>query len=483
MPSFCCVVNCSSRGNRDMVNFYRIPSVLNLSLKKDLNELSKRRREKWLQAIKREDLTEVKLKYARVCSKHFVSGKPADLRDELNIDWVPTLLLGHGNEEKVLKRLKLASDRTKRVDKRRRLDAHEELQENLIAEVSDDVCGTGNPSCSKNDKSCQTRITTEDMTQIMLSLESTKKIQAKLDKLEMGYKFLKDNDLKTKYFTGINSFKKLEHIFNSVKDHLSVHFNSSLSTFDQFLLTLVKLRLNYDFKGLAYHFGISPTTASTYFKNTINVMYAVFHKILIWPERDVLKKTMPRCFKETFGDKVTVIVDCFELYIEKPSNLQKSAQCWSNYKHHHTVKYLIGITPQGSISFISEAWGGRASDKHITIHSEFLNHIIPGDVILADRGFLIEEHVRLFNAQLHMPAFTKGKKQLHPLEIEKTRSIAHVRIHVERVIGCIRQKFTILSNDMPISLLAVGDTDPIIDKVVTVCCALINLCPPIVPME
>nr|CAI5837426.1 unnamed protein product [Callosobruchus analis] len=74
MPSFCCMVNCSSRGNRDMMNFYRVPSVLNLALKKDLNELSKRIREKWLQAIKRDDLTEVKLKYARVCSKHFVSG-------------------------------------------------------------------------------------------------------------------------------------------------------------------------------------------------------------------------------------------------------------------------------------------------------------------------------------------------------------------------------------------------------------------------
>nr|CAI5821895.1 unnamed protein product [Callosobruchus analis] len=178
-------------------------------------------------------------------------------------------------------------------------------------------------------------------------------------------------------------------------------------------------------------------------------MYAVFQKILIWPERDVLKKLQDVSKKHL-------------LYIERPSNLLKSAQCWSNYKHHHTIKYLIGITPQGSISFISEAWGGRASDKHITIHSKFLNHIIPGDVMLADRGFLI--------------AFTEGKKRAISIR-------THVRILVERVIGSIRQKFTMLSNDMPISLLAVGDTDPIIDKVVTVCCSLINLCPPIVPME
>lgn len=33
-----------------------------------------------------------------------------------------------------------------------------------------------------------------------------------------------------------------------------------------------------------------------------------------------------------------------------------------------------------------------------------------------------------------MPAFTKGKKQLEGIEVEHTRTIANVRIHVERVI-------------------------------------------------
>lgn len=106
-----------------------------------------------------------------------------------------------------------------------------------------------------------------------------------------------------------------------------------------------------------------------------------------------------------------------------------------------------------------------------------------GDVLLADRGFLIQDYVRLFNAELQIPAFTKGKKQLHPLELAATRSIAHVRIHVERMIGSIRQKYRIISNDVPISLLVTRNDDPISDKIVTVCCALINVCPPIVPLS
>ena len=55
---------------------------------------------------------------------------------------------------------------------------------------------------------------------------------------------------------------------------------------------------------------------------------------------------------------------------------------WSNYKHHNTVKFLIGVTPQGVISFISKAWGGRVSDKYLTENSGLLRKLFPGDIVL-----------------------------------------------------------------------------------------------------
>ena len=79
-----------------------------------------------------------------------------------------------------------------------------------------------------------------------------------------------------------------------------------------------------------------------------------------------------------------------------------------------------------------------------------LKNLLPGDIILADRGFDVAEEVGLAQASLRIPAFTKAVSQLPPTEIEKTRKLANVRIHVERVIGATRQRYSILMATLPI---------------------------------
>ena len=120
---------------------------------------------------------------------------------------------------------------------------------------------------------------------------------------------------------------------------------------------------------------------------------------------------MPECFRTEFGKKVVVVIDCFEVFIERPSNLLARTCTWSMYKHHNTVKLLIGIVPQGVVSFILNTWGGRTSDKYITEHCGILDKLLPGDVVLADRGFDISDSVGMQQASLHIPAFTKGSYQ------------------------------------------------------------------------
>jgi len=161
------------------------------------------------------------------------------------------------------------------------------------------------------------------------------------------------------------------------------------------------------------------------------------------------------------------------------------ASTWSNYKHHNTVKVLLGITPQGVICFVSEWWGGRVSNVHLTEHCGILKKLLPGDAVLADRGFDIADSVGAMQAMLHIPAFTRNKGQLSALEVEETRKIANVQIHVERVIGSVKQKFKILQSTIPIQYVTKQKdrNTPLIDRIVRVCCELTNVCDSVVPLD
>lgn len=290
-------------------------------------------------------------------------------------------------------------------------------------------------------------------------------------------------DEKVRFYTGLPSYEVLTVVFEHVSPHVTRR-TQSLNRFQEFVLVLIKLRLNVPFQDLAYRFNVSLTTVSRIFSSWMVVMDAKLSNLIFWPEREQLWNTMPICFQYAFGKKVTVVIDCFEVFIERPSNLLARAQTFSSYKHHNTIKVLIGITPQGSICFVSEAWGGRTSDKFLTENCGFLEHLLPGDMVMADRGFTIAESVGLKQAKLVIPAFTKGKSQLDPVDVEKTRGIANVRIHVERVIGLLRRKYTILEGTLPTDFLNCANGEvPMIDRILRVCAALVNLCPPIIPFD
>ena len=99
-------------------------------------------------------------------------------------------------------------------------------------------------------------------------------------------------------------------------------------------------------------------------------------------------------------------------------------------------------------------------------------------MILADRGFTIQEAAGLFCAEVKIPPFTNGKKQLSKAEVNRARQLAQVRIHIERIIGVVRQKSTILQSTLPINMIKAHEKEDMspLDKIVIVCCALCNCC-------
>ncbi|XP_033957739.2 grainyhead-like protein 2 homolog [Pseudochaenichthys georgianus] len=75
MVNFCAIVGCGNRGdrNRGPKSFYRLPAVIITHQGEATHELSKRRQEKLLNRIGREDLKPSNHNYTRVCGDHFTS--------------------------------------------------------------------------------------------------------------------------------------------------------------------------------------------------------------------------------------------------------------------------------------------------------------------------------------------------------------------------------------------------------------------------
>ena len=147
---------------------------------------------------------------------------------------------------------------------------------------------------------------------------------------------LKGDHKEVKYFTGLPSFSVLRAIYNLTAKGLSEPIDCSL--FDQYLLTLVKLRLNTGDVDLAFRFGISQTSVSRYLHKWVDTLYTRLSFLIHWPERPDLMKTMPTDFQKHFK-KCVLIIDCFEVFIERPTSLLARAQTYSNYKktQYHQV--------------------------------------------------------------------------------------------------------------------------------------------------
>jgi len=256
-----------------------------------------------------------------------------------------------------------------------------------------------------------------------------------------------------------------------------------LSFLDQFLMTAMKLRLNLHFETLADMFKSSKTTLQRIFWKWVNILYVKLAFLIKWPDHDASAKTLPHIFRQYFP-RLTGIIDCTEIFIERPRSLKARAEVCSNYKRHSTAKVLIACTPQGAVSFVSKVWGGRVSDVDLVRRSGFISNKYHhrGDQILADRGFTLEdEFAAVCGVELIIPSFTKGKLQLSAREVETSRQIASIRIHIERIIGLMKNRYTILSGTMPITMVnsrsneASNQAISSIDKIITVCAALTNL--------
>ncbi len=153
----------------------------------------------------------------------------------------------------------------------------------------------------------QTDITSQDIMKLECGSQYTEQVHKEMkkeierlknevDELEFKEESFKNNDDKVLFYTGLAGWELFDVLFQYVKPQLKKY--SVLSPFQQLLSTLMRLRLGLSGQDLAYRFRVHPATISRTFVHVLDVLYWTLKPLIIWPDRDALKKTA-NGFQET----------------------------------------------------------------------------------------------------------------------------------------------------------------------------------------
>ncbi len=287
----------------------------------------------------------------------------------------------------------------------------------------------------------------------------------------------KDNPSMVKFYTSFSTYDHFIYFFQCLGPaaRMLKYQSKQLEPEDELFLTLIKLRLNKEDEELAFFFGVSKPTVGRIFHTWLNFMFFQLKELDLWLPRKVIDEYMSEDFKQKFPT-VRVIVDGTEIPIDRPGDPRAQSASWSSYKNKNTLKVLVGISPKGVVTFVSEAYGGAASDRQIVERSSLLTNkkmLERGDSIMADKGFVVQDLFCHRGILINTPTFLKGINQLSVEQVASDQKISSKRVHVERVIGAAKN-FKILEQRLTHHYVNDGG------KILFVCLVIQNFKPCIV---
>ena len=228
---------------------------------------------------------------------------------------------------------------------------------------------------------------------------------------------------------------------------------------------MMKLKQNYTNLHLAQLFSCSVATIANIVLTFVYVLHSLLFKDIMTkiPSREKNKMCSPSSF--THYSSCRIIIDCTDIEIATPKLMSQQSANYSTYRGMNSFKVFIGVAPNAVITYVSDLYLGSVSDKCIVQESGLLKHLVAGDLILADKGFLIQDMVPR-GVSVNIPPFlNNGKFTLS--EARAKKSIARCRIHVERANARLKS-FKVL-NFIPSFLRCHAD------KLCQLCAALVNL--------
>ncbi|XP_046864361.1 uncharacterized protein LOC124458378 [Xenia sp. Carnegie-2017] len=493
MPKYnCCVPGCSDshRNKPRDFKFYCLPKDLELRKKYDV--------------LIRNDNLKVASPNTRICCDHWEGGK------KLSRTHLPSVFPWTVHKEQ-RREITRASQEKISKHKRKRKNFMQNYEVDIESEqLQNDQASHLQSSATQTDLACfckakdhvlllqdvkkqiiEEQIFLEsELLRLTKLLEITKSNLARQQQRQSRFDIdkYKSSDSDIEFYTGLSNYKMLTFCFNLVEEsRIDINGDNTddtqirrpklgrpraLSCYEEYILVLMRLRLGLFEKDLAHRFGVAVGTVSNIIRKWIKLLRAKLGSLIRMPERDTIKYYSPPAFKQLFP-QVVIVIDCTEIEMERPSALNNQSACYSSYKSRPTMKVLIGITPSGVLSYISELFPGSTSDLEIVKKSNFLDILSPGDSVMADRGFNIKDELASVGAFLEAPSFLQKKTQFTQEEINKNKAIPSLRIHVERQMERLKN-WHILDRKIPITMA------PLASDALVVIAALANFLPPLV---
>lgn len=293
---------------------------------------------------------------------------------------------------------------------------------------------------------------------------------------------LQNNDELCNFFTGFSNYEHFKFVLDTLGPSAYEltywnNINPRMSVEDQFLLVLLKIRRNYTNYELTRFFDRNDKVVTSVFVTWINFMFLQWSEINWWPCRELVSFFAAEDFLAKHPH-ARVTLDATEVPIVKPQRSLLQSGSYSNYKNKNTLKIMVGTSPGGLVTHLSDVYGGWVSDRQMVERSDVLGKCDPGDEILADKGINIEDLVVPHNIGLNMPTFFKKRNRIASKTVISDRACSSKRCHVERHIGNAKNFHIISTNN------ALKPTESILGReILSVCFILTNLKNNIMPHD
>ncbi|XP_033966451.1 uncharacterized protein [Pseudochaenichthys georgianus] len=504
MVHTCVVAGCRNRRTPGTaLSFYRFPR-------------DPERKQRWIAAVNREGW--VPNDGSRLCSTHFISGK--QVKNPRSPDYVPSVFTPAplSPEMKEPGSLEILDKQEARVEaanallflqgqgssvrgercqeehpeEREQETAVEESASSSLSSDEDDDEDDESIDCKKGKFAPNTSDAAVNFDNVLKALKKENQtLRDSLDKMALSENSLRNDAEKVKFYTGLPNYFVLETVMWLLAPHMDGMKTVKLSKFQQLLLTLMRLRLDLRNQDLAYRFGVKVGTVTRTVHQMVNIMSSTLVPTAVfWPSRAELRKNLPVALRSSHPD-CAVIIDCFMVPFEEPvsrGNHQQQQRVVASSQgggtSYNVLKYLIGVAPQGVVTFVSRGVLGNVGDKSLAEGCGFLCKLLPGDVVLASRDLDIADSVAARGALFKIAGSYQGEAS-SPLPDTSSETVS-VQRHVQRVLSVVKQRYAMLTGPVESPFTAVSERTSNLstfDKIVQVACALNNLCISAAPLE